>query len=125
MGILSSLAALVETAANNNLGLIAIGAGIAILTGGFLGHPVGLFGGRDFARDVFAALGHHSLNGFIPQENHDAHHHQEGQELDDQIPQAVGEDFVDKITIGKRRIRGKEAKSIEQENIHWFDTRFH
>ena len=35
MGILSSLAALVETAATNNLGLIAIGAGIAILTGGF------------------------------------------------------------------------------------------
>ncbi|MGM9814273.1 MAG: F0F1 ATP synthase subunit C [Candidatus Enteromonas sp.] len=34
MGILSSLAALVETA-NSNLGLIAIGAGIAIITGGF------------------------------------------------------------------------------------------
>ena len=34
MGILSALAALAETA-SNNLGLIAIGAGIAILTGGF------------------------------------------------------------------------------------------
>lgn len=34
MGILSALAALVETA-SNNLGLVAIGAGIAILTGGF------------------------------------------------------------------------------------------
>ena len=34
MGILSALAALAETA-SNNLGLVAIGAGIAILTGGF------------------------------------------------------------------------------------------
>ena len=34
MGILSALAAFAETM-SNNLGLVAIGAGIAILTGGF------------------------------------------------------------------------------------------
>ena len=40
MGILSALAAFAETM-SNNLGLVAIGAGIAILTGGFssLGEP--------------------------------------------------------------------------------------